>query len=137
MQSSFYAIVNMERTEIQEDNFSEQKKKRIEIKDFGKDQNIQSDVQKQTGDDLYPEEIAIKIRVNSFKSNQYNVFGIMIHLTEKDILSDCSKITDCSVAWNFLLPGSLYLLLSNVNSIWQVLLDYHYMILVEGLKWND
>lgn len=45
------------------------KKKRIEIEDFGKDQNIQSDVQKQTGDDLYPEEIAIKRRVNSFKSN--------------------------------------------------------------------
>lgn len=48
---------------------NKKKKKWIEIKDFGKDQNIQSDVQKQTGDDLYPEEIAIKRRVNSFKSN--------------------------------------------------------------------
>lgn len=102
MQSSSFAIVIQE---VQEDNFSEQKK--FEIKDFGKDQNILSDVQKQTEDDLYPKEIAIKRRVNSFKNNQYNVFSIMIHLTENDILSDCSKITDCSVAWNFLPPGSL------------------------------
>lgn len=100
MQSSSFAIDNMERIEIQEDNVSKQKK--FEIKDFGKDQNIQSDVQKQTRDYLYPKEIAIKRRVNSFKRNLYNVFSLMIHLTEKDRLTDCSKITDYSVVWNFL-----------------------------------
>lgn len=64
MQTSSFAIDNMERIEIQEDNVSKQKK--FEIKDFGKDQNIQSDVQKQTRDYLYPKEIAIKRRVKKF-----------------------------------------------------------------------